>query len=252
MITPIKLENFLDSYLDSASYQDSSLNGLQVEGTRAVKKVVLGVSASLKLFKAAAKRDADALLVHHGLLWQGDDARLKGVLGGRVRYLTERGISLLAYHLPLDGHAKLGNNALIIRRLGLKKLRPFGVHGEKPLSAVCAWAKPRMRAAVKRELGELFGSLRVAYDYGPGKIKTVALVSGGAAYDAVEAVRQGVDLYICGETAEPTQELCREAGMNFMSVGHYDSEKFGVIALGEVLRKRFKLQTEFIDVPNKQ
>ena len=175
---PVELEKYLDDYLEAAAYEDHSLNGLQVEGTRALKKIVLGVSASHSLFAAAAKRDADAVLVHHGLLWRGEEKKISGVLGGRIRYLLERGISLFAYHLPLDGHERLGNNAVVNRRLGLKLGAPIVRYGGKHLSRIGRWPRGKSLAEAKALVKRVIGPAKECYAFGPRRISKVAFVSG--------------------------------------------------------------------------
>ncbi len=247
-----ELERFLDNYLESSEYEDDSLNGLQVEGTRDVKKVVLGVSASQALFAAAHKTGADAVLVHHGLLWRGADARVTGVLAGRVRCLLAWGMSLFAYHLPLDGHQRLGNNAVVNRLLGLKPGKPIVRYGGRHLSRIGTWPRAKSLAEAKDLVTRVVGPLKQSYDYGPRKVRRAAFVSGGAPKDVHEAAANGAELYITGDVSEGTQEICRELGVNFLAAGHYNSERFGVIELVALLKRKLKLEAEFIDIANRQ
>lgn len=235
--------------LRSGEFRDSSLNGLQVEGSRTVKKAAFGVSASLAFIRAAARWGADLAVVHHGLLWDKTFA-LKGPAREKISALLEADMSLAAWHLPLDAHPRLGNNAVILSWLGAAKAEPFGVYDGRPIGFKARLKKPLPLAAVKDALFARAGSRALTFAFGPDPVRTAGVVSGGAASMFAQACDEGLDLYITGEANEPAQETARERGANFIAAGHYNSEKAGVRALAAWTERKFKIKTAFLDVPN--
>ncbi|MDR1124393.1 MAG: Nif3-like dinuclear metal center hexameric protein [Elusimicrobiota bacterium] len=219
-------------------------NGLQVEGRAEIKKIVFGVSAHMALFEAAHKAGADMIIVHHGLFWPGIVQPLKGVFGRRCAFLLKHGINLAGYHLPLDCHPALGNNAMLAQKIRLKNIEPFGdYHG----------ASIGFRGVLKpaRKLEDIHAKLGgVLVSAGKAKINTAAVISGGACDMLRQAEGAGIDLYITGTRDEFVVEYCKEAGISFIAMGHYNSEKSGIQALMAWTAKRFNVQTEFIDIPN--
>jgi dinuclear metal center YbgI/SA1388 family protein len=252
MITVRELECFLNDFLKTSGFRDSSWNGLQVEASCEVGIVALGVSASLHLFEKSREARAQAIVVHHGLFWEKGDMRLRGLRGRRVGYLYQNDLSLLAYHLPLDAHPGIGNNASLIKTLPIGVIEPFGQFREMNLG---------YRGVLKEvlELGQirsLFESyLEVSslqcYDFGPREIRKVGVVSGGASDIILQAAELGLDLFITGEVAEDTQEICRECHINYLALGHYVSEKPGIINLGKELERQLACKTVFIDLFNR-
>ena len=239
---------FLDTYLNSARIADTSHNGLQVAGTARVEKIVFGVSASLELFRKAKVAGADLIVVHHGLLW-GQEQPITGMLRERLAFLLKNDINLAAYHLPLDKHPVVGHNACLLRAVHALQVQPFGeYHGETI----------GFRGAVEdRPLNELVQTWEDLCDttahvlpFGPSKIRTVGVISGGAYSILPQAIAQQLDLYVTGVLDEPVQEWCREGNINCVALGHYNSEKPGVLALQELVGKHFKVETEFIDIAN--
>lgn len=218
-------------------------NGLQVEGAKEIKKIVFGVSANMALFEAAVKRGAQMLIVHHGLLW-GHEQKLTGVFGARVRFLIKNDLNLVAYHLPLDKHPVFGNNAGLAKMLGLKNLKPFGTYKGLKIGFKGNFAKPKSFESIFKILGG------EGLNFGPKQIKTVAVVSGGAHDMLEEAISEKADLYICGSRDEYVQELAREGKINFIAMGHYNSEKLGILALKKYIDKKYKVSTEFVDIKN--
>lgn len=218
-------------------------NGLQVEGVKEIKKIVFGVSANMALFEAAVKKGAQMLIVHHGLLW-GHEHKLTGVFGARIRFLIKHDLNLVAYHLPLDKHPVLGNNAGLAKLLGLKNLKPFGTYKGLKIGFKGNLNKPKSFESIFNVLGG------EGLNFGPKKIKTVAIVSGGAHEMLEEAIIEKADLYICGSRDEYVQELAREGKINFIAMGHYNSEKLGILALKKYIDKKYKVSTEFIDIKN--
>jgi dinuclear metal center YbgI/SA1388 family protein len=244
-----KIINFLNAYLDSARIKDASQNGLQVEGKAVVKKIAFGVSASLELFKRAVSAKADMIVVHHGLFW-GRSRPVAGPFKEKLGILLANGITLAAWHLPLDRHPAAGNNAQILKLLGAGGSEPFGSYDGVTIGVKGRFKKPARLSGIKDILRSELGSRPLSFNFGPARIKTLGIVSGGAERMFEQAVAEGLDLFITGEVSEFVQEYAREHKANFISAGHYNTEKPGVRALEKLLRKRFKVKTEFIDVPN--
>ena len=246
-----QLVAYLDDLLESESLQDVSVNGLQVGGRREVERIATGVSASAELFAQAAAWGADAVLVHHGLLWRGEEPpRVVGSFRGRLQLLFENDLNLIAYHLPLDRHPAHGNAAILARELGLEQLEPFGSFGGLTLGFAGVFPTP-----IPDE--ELFGRVRAACGQqpqvflgGPDVIASVGIVTGGAPAGFDEAVASGLDAYITGEAREWVMHRAEEDGVHFVAAGHYATERFGVRSLGEFLGKRFDLEVRFFDIPN--
>jgi dinuclear metal center YbgI/SA1388 family protein len=241
MITRDKIIEKLNDYLKVS--ETPEYNGLQVEGKDTVKKIVFGVSAHMELFKAAAQAKADMIITHHGLLWDKPQ-RITGVFGQRVSFLIKNNINLVSYHLPLDRHPEVGNNIQLAKLLGLHKIEPFGdYHGVK-IGVIGKFAKPTY---VENFMTDLRGE---ALLFGKERISTAAIVSGGAHNIIEQAVEAGVDFYLTGSRDEYIVEYCREAKVNFMAMGHYNSEKSGIKALMRYVKDNFDVETGFIDIPN--
>jgi len=240
---------FLDKYLEKDAYQDDSQNGLQVEGAKTVRKIAVGVSASLEFFRRSAAACADLLITHHGMLWARPN-RLCGPFRAKVKFLLDNDLSLAAYHLPLDAHRECGNNRTIMRYLGAGALKPFGFYHGKPIGFQGKLPKPMTVAQVCAVLKGRLGASPDVFPGGSEKLRTLAVVSGGASSMLEEAVAGGLDLYITGEPSEYVQEQSRESGVTCIAAGHYNSEKAGVLALAPLLSKKFGVPVEFIDVPN--
>jgi dinuclear metal center YbgI/SA1388 family protein len=242
-----ELARYLDQLLDAPRFRDYCPNGLQVEGRTEVKRIVSGVTASQALVEAAIAAGADALLVHHGYFWKGEDGRITGTRRRRIGLLLQHDISLFAYHLPLDAHAELGNNAQLAALLGLTAEGRAGdqdilVHGRiaapQPLAGFAAHVEARL-ARAPTVIGD------------PARrIERLAWCTGGAQGHFEEAIALGVDAFITGEISEPQVHLARETGVAFIAAGHHATERFGVQAVGGHLAARFGLEHSFIDVPN--
>jgi dinuclear metal center YbgI/SA1388 family protein len=241
------LEAYLNALLDSARFKDYGPNGLQVEGRAEVRRLVSGVTASLALIEAAIESQADAILVHHGLFWRDQDRRLTGWLRERVARLMAHGINLFAYHLPLDAHAELGNNAQLGRRLGLEASGRFG---DQDLGFVGAPELPLTLQALRERIESVAARGAVVVP-GDGRIvRRVAWCTGGAQGYFEAAIAAGADVFITGELSEPQTHLARETGVAFVACGHHASERFGAAALGAHLGARFGLDHRFIDIEN--
>jgi dinuclear metal center YbgI/SA1388 family protein len=240
----------LDEMLAPERYKDYGPNGLQVEGKEQVKKIVSGVTASLALIEAAIAAKADALLVHHGLFWRGQETRIVGWMKQRLALLLAHGINLYAYHLPLDAHPELGNNAQLGLRLGLKATRRFGEQDLGFLGGVAkgpAFEHARALADhVEKQLNRpviLIGNDDVV-------IKNIAWCTGGAQSYFESAIAAGADVFITGEISEPQAHYAREMGVAYIACGHHASERYGAPAVAQELARRLGLQHEFIDIDN--
>jgi dinuclear metal center YbgI/SA1388 family protein len=238
----------LDALLDAGRFKDYGPNGLQVEGRAEVKRLVSGVTASLALIEAAAQWQADAIFVHHGLFWRGQDGRLNGWLKARVEHLICAGINLWAFHLPLDAHAELGNNAQFGRRIGLvadgrfgeQSLGFIGPAGDG-ISALGALAS-RITAALGRPPTQVPGDGR--------RLERIAWCTGGAQGYFEAAIAAGADAFLTGEISEPQAHLARETGVAFVACGHHATERYGAPAVAEHLASHFGLQHRFIEIDN--
>src|SRR6476659_6117278 len=241
---------FLDDHLDAGGYPDALPVGLQVTGAAEVTKVATGVSASLELFERAASEGAQMLIVHHGLFWSSEPRRIGERERARLRCLFDHDLSLVAYHLALDAHPEVGNNALICRALGLVDPVGFGVHGDRTIGFLATADPPLPLAGLLDRVRAEINPEPLVFDAGPASIRRVAVSSGAAAQDVLPAADAGADCFLTGEPREPVMAQAREAGIHFVAAGHYATEVFGVRALGELLAQRFGVEHSFIDVPN--
>lgn len=243
------LVNYLDQYLDSRG-RDYGPNGLQVEGREEIGKVVTGVSACQELFVRAREAGADAVLVHHGLFWEGMPRTLTGFQFRRVAELIRGEMSLIAYHLPLDRHLEVGNNAVAGRELGLRRIEPFGLYDGLPLGVKGLFPEAIPADELVERCRRVYGQEPLAYLSGPGAISTLGVISGGGQREFYSAIAEGLDAYITGEVTEWVMNVARETRTHYLAAGHYATERLGVRALGEHLAERFQIDVEFIDVPN--
>ena len=242
---------FLDELLDAPSFDDYGPNGLQVPGPEETALVATGVSAHRQLFERAARAGAQLVLCHHGILWNAQPRAIGPTLKGRLEALFSRDLALGAYHLPLDAHPEVGNNALICAQLGLDRGDPIGAVRGRPIGFVGEAPGGELSFAELRErCSAVFGQEPFVWDYGPDAVRRVGVVSGGGASVLPEAASLGLDAFLTGEPAEHAMADAREAGMHFVAAGHYATETFGVRRLGELLAERFGVEHVFIDVPN--
>ena len=244
------LVSYLDQLLDAGNGHDYGPNGLQVEGKETIRKIVTGVSACHELFVRAREAGADAVLVHHGIFWEGMPRVLTGFQHRRVAELIRGDMSLIAYHLPLDRHPELGNNALAGRAFGLADLQPFGVHEGLPIGSRGRFAEPIPAADLVARCRQVYGQEPLAFLTGPDPMSTLGIISGGAQRELYCAIDGGLDAYITGEVSEWVMNVAREAKIHYLAAGHYATERLGIRALGEHIRDRFGVAAEFIDVPN--
>lgn len=251
MLTLRQIERELNSLLDAGSFDDYCPNGLQVAGRAEVRRLVTGVSAQRELFERARDLDADAVLVHHGLFWKGDEQRIDGPLRERLRVLIEHEIGLLAYHLPLDGHPEVGNNALIAQGLGAESHTPFALHRGRPIGVRASMPHDGIPIAeLVARTTRLTEREPLVFDFGPERVRSIAIVSGAGTGYLDEAIAAGIDAFITGEPAERAMALARDGGIHFVAAGHYATETFGVRALGDLLASEHGIEHVFVDLPN--
>jgi dinuclear metal center YbgI/SA1388 family protein len=241
----------LDELLEPAAFQDLGPNGLQVPGAADVERVVTGVSAQRALAERAADEHAQLVLVHHGLFWDFLPAGLTPVLAERLRPLFKHDIALAAYHLPLDAHPELGNNAILAERLGCERHEAFGLYRGRAIGRAGTFPGDGIAAA------ELFDRARAVtdreptvFDAGPEHVRRIGIVSGSGAESLAEAIDLGLDAFLTGEPREHVMAEAREAGIHFIAAGHYATETFGVRALGDWLARRFGVEHVWVDIPN--
>jgi dinuclear metal center YbgI/SA1388 family protein len=241
---------FLDELLDSDSWEDYGPNGLQVPGAEEVSVVATGVSAHRELFERAADARAQLVLCHHGLFWRSQSRRIDARMKERLRALFDSDMSLAAYHLPLDAHPEVGNNALICEALGLERGEPFGTLNGRSIGFVGRAGEAIPRDELVERCARALGRDPLVFDGGPDRISTVGIVSGGGASSLDEAIERGLDAFLTGEPSEPGMADSRESGVNFIAGGHWATETFGVRRLGDLLADRFGVEHRFLAIPN--
>ncbi|MCU0928326.1 MAG: Nif3-like dinuclear metal center hexameric protein [Burkholderiaceae bacterium] len=242
-----EVEAVLNRLLAVAEFRDYGPNGLQVQGKPEIRRLASGVTASLALIDAAVAWGADALLVHHGLFWRGQDGRLVGWLGERVRRLMAHGVNLFAYHLPLDAHAEFGNNAQLGLRLGWRADARFG---EQDLGFLGDAGDVGGLDALARRVEVALGRAPLVLPGDGRPPKRVAWCTGGAQGYFEAAIAAGADVFLTGEVSEPQAHLARETGVAFLACGHHATERYGAPALAGAVAERFGLEHRFIDVDN--
>ncbi|MDZ7724932.1 MAG: Nif3-like dinuclear metal center hexameric protein [candidate division KSB1 bacterium] len=235
---------YLNEYLEIENFQDFTPKGIHVEGKETVGKIVTGVSCNADLIDAAIEEKADMVIVHHGILWDKESHVVKGVLKGRLQKLLKHDITLLAYHLPLDAHRKIGNNAAAAQLLGMTHLEPFGGIGLR------GRIHPVQLNEFVQLLKKIYSSEPLSFAYGPETIETIAVCSGGAQKLIAEALEMGVDAFVTGEVSEPVMHLAKEGKLHFFSMGHHASERLGIQRLGGLVAKKFDIIVSFVDIDN--
>jgi dinuclear metal center YbgI/SA1388 family protein len=246
-----ELEDYINNLLSISLFKDYAPNGLQVEGKREIKTIVTGVTASQALIDEAIRLKADAVLVHHGYFWPSEPPSLVGIKGQRIRSLIRHDINLLAYHLPLDAHIQLGNNAQLGKQLDMTDIAPI-----KPDNAECLifhglLSEPMLASEFANHISERLSRLPLISHYPEKKIQHIAWCTGGAQNYLQEAINYGVDAFISGEVSEHTIHTAREQNTVFFAAGHHATERYGIKALGEWLQHQFNdLSVLFIDIDN--
>lgn len=232
-------------------YDTHGANGLQIKGSENITGIALGVTADLEFFKRAVAEKLNFIIVHHGLRLTDVNFSINEILKNRLKYLFDNNPTLMGFHYLLDSHPKVGNNAVVLNKLGAKLVKPFfedwGWIGELK--------QAKSRLEIVNECIKIYNCQPISFLSGKEKIKKIAVVSGAGfvhPYSEISSqIMEGIDLYITGVATDLTQETCKEGKINYLAFGHYNSEVIGVKALGEVIRKEFpKLPVKFIDVPN--
>jgi len=246
-MTREELQGALDQLLEPVRFRDYCPNGLQVEGRGQISTLLSGVTASLALIEAAVAAGADALLVHHGLFWKGDDMRVTGPKKRRLELLLKHDINLYAYHLPLDAHGELGNNAQLAKQLDFTLTGRFaeqdiGFLGDLPV------ARPAREVATL--VGQRLGRAPLLVGDATRLVRKVAWCTGGAQGYFEQAIAAGCELYLSGEISEQTTHLARESGVPYIAAGHHATERYGVQAIGAWLAKNHGIEHRFIDIDN--
>jgi len=247
MVALTTLVESIDSLLDVARFKDYAPNGLQVEGKSDVQRIISGVTASKALIDAAIEAKADAILVHHGWFWRGEDQRIVGMKRHRVKALLDHDISLLGYHLPLDAHPELGNNAQLAKQLGFIS---EGVMNAEGVGNYGHLEKPMTTSELSAYMQQQLNRTPTVVTAGDHPIKTIAWCTGGAQSYIQQAIALGVDAYVSGEISEQTTHEARENGIHYFAAGHHATERYGAPALGEYLAQQFDMNHQFIDIDN--
>jgi dinuclear metal center YbgI/SA1388 family protein len=246
-----ELIGHLDDLLDPGTFRDYGPNGLQVPGRTEIQRVVTGVSAHRELIDRALALRADLVLVHHGLFWDFHPTGLTPALAERLRPLFKHDVNLAAYHLPLDAHPEIGNNALLAAALGCESHEPFGDHGGTPIGRAGRFADEGLPIdELVARVQDVCGQPPLVFDAGPERVRSIGIVSGAGASSLPEAVARGLDALLTGEPREHVMADAREERLHFIAAGHYATETFGVRALGERLAREFGIEHVFVDVPN--
>jgi len=242
-----ELRDYNASLLQTGLFKDYCPNGVQVEGRAEVRCIATGVSASQQLLDEAIAWGADAILVHHGYFWRNEDATITGIKKRRIAQLLRNDVSLLAYHLPLDAHSELGNNARLGNLLGLVEQGRFG---EQNIACVGTLAQPQTLAKFTQQIAHGLQRAPQVIGVSAQNIRKVAWCSGGAQGYFEMAIAQGVDAYITGEISEQSYHLARESGVAFIAAGHHATERYGIQALGGHLAAQFGLEHQFFEEDN--
>jgi dinuclear metal center YbgI/SA1388 family protein len=241
----------LDDLLEPGAFADLGPNGLQVPGGEEARRVVTGVTAQRELIERAIELEAQLLLVHHGLFWDFHPTGLTPVLAERLRPLFKHDLALAAYHIPLDAHPEVGNNAILANALGCERHEAFGDFNGRAIGRAGTFAGDGVPAeAVFARVREVTGREPRVQGAGPERVRRIGIVSGSAASSLDEAAALGLDAFLTGEPKENVMADARELGIHFIAAGHYATETFGVRALGDWLADRFGIEHVFVDIPN--
>lgn len=246
-----RLIHFINTYLKVDTFRDHTFNGLQVIGKDEVRKIALGVSASKAFFEKSGSWGADLCITHHGHFWEEQDRTIDRIDKCRLQVLFTYNLNYAAYHLPLDAHPIVGNNVQIAKKIQLTHLQPFGEYDGKYIGYIGKLKKPLSLSTLQKKCDSIFHSRSSVLSFGPDQCRMVAVLSGGAGNrDIIDAIHRHADVLINGNLRETFFEYAREGNIHIINSGHYNTEKFGVQALGALLEKKFALKTSFIDIPN--
>ncbi|VAW59343.1 GTP cyclohydrolase 1 type 2 homolog YbgI [hydrothermal vent metagenome] len=245
------IEAYCNGLLQVNEFRDYCPNGLQVEGRADVKRIISGVTASQALIECAVEKQADAILVHHGYFWKGENETIVGIKRRRIQRLLENNISLLAYHLPLDAHPELGNNAMLAQKLVIQSIESEKKGDAKGLLWRGELAQALSADAFSRHIEQQLGRSPLHLPDATSKpIKRVGWCTGGAQHYIEQAAALGLDAYISGEVSEQTFHLAAELDIHYFAAGHHATERYGVQALADKLSEQFGIEVEFVNVHN--
>ena len=245
-----ELELELKQVLRPEQFKDYCPNGLQVEGRKEISKLVTGVTACQELITAAVEAGADALLVHHGYFWRGEDQSISGIKKTRIEALLKHDLSLFAYHLPLDVHREFGNNVQLGKVLGIEIDGEIGKQNNHPIGLTGTIDQDTDFYSLKALIADKLDRQPLSIEGSSRPIRSIAWCTGAAQNYIELAVAAGVDAYITGEVSEPTVHIARESGIHFFSAGHHATERYGVQAIGGYLASKFSIEHQFIDIDN--
>jgi len=247
-IHTVDLLEYLDGLLMPGQFKDYAPNGLQVEGKRTVSHLVAGVTASQALIDAAIERKADALLVHHGYFWRNESSPLVGIKKHRIKALLSHDINLIAYHLPLDCHGQLGNNAQLGHLMGWQSDAHMQSSGITGLGLCATLSQPCSGSQIQQQLSRVLGREALHIDAPGTVIKRIGWCTGGAQGMIEQAVELGLDAYVSGEISESTVHIARENGIHYFAAGHHATERYGAKALAAHLQQALDITCEFVDI----
>lgn len=247
---PQALADFLDDVLQANRFQDYCPNGLQVDADCPISHIVTGVTASQALIEQAIQQNAQAILVHHGYFWKGESAPLTGMKGKRIRTLMQHRVSLLAYHLPLDAHPTLGNNAQLANALGFSLDEPLYPEQQFPVGSIAQLNTPIATETLIQRLTTVLNRKPLHLTGGNSTLQRIGICTGGAQDMLEQAVLRGCDAYISGEVSERTTHIARELGIEYFACGHHATERGGIQALGDYIANHLDLKVTFIDIDN--
>jgi dinuclear metal center YbgI/SA1388 family protein len=244
-----ELLSFINQYLKIDAFNDLCPNGLQVAGVDRVTKIVTAVSASVELFKKASAVNADTIIVHHGIIWNFERPLYTGGYRERLKLLICNNLNLFAYHIPLDAHPEIGNNVQLALLFGLRDVQPFGDYKGNDIG-VMGEIDPVNCELFFNKIERSLSRKPVIFPYGPAEISRIGIISGGAQKEIGQAVKVGLDAFITGEVSEYIMHYAQEEKIHFISAGHYATERLGILALGDLLKNKFGLTVEFIEIEN--
>lgn len=250
MITRTELLAYIDETLEPGRFKDYCPNGLQVAGKSQIQTLISGVTASEAFIDAAIEAGADAVLVHHGYFWRGEDPRIVGMKQRRLKRLLENDINLIAYHLPLDAHQTLGNNAQLALRLGLEIDGRISGTGDPAIGLCGVLTEPQSLTDFAIHVSHTLGREPLVIKGHERPISAIGWCTGAAQGFLQQAADLGLDAFLSGEISEPTTHMARELGIHYIAAGHHATERYGIQALGEDLAQRFNIRHHFIDIDN--
>ncbi|WP_430009946.1 Nif3-like dinuclear metal center hexameric protein [Methylophaga lonarensis] len=250
MITRTELLAYLDNLLEPGRFADYCPNGLQVAGCEDIYRIITGVTASQALLDQAVAMNADAILVHHGYFWRGEDARLIGIKQQRIKTLLSHDINLIAYHLPLDAHPEFGNNVQLAHQLGLEIDGRISGTGEPAIALCGCLSEPQSLDDFANSVADTLQREPVVIAGHDRPVNTIGWCTGAAQGYIQQAAELGLDAFLSGEVSEQTTHLARELGIHYIAAGHHATERYGIMALGNHLAEVFDLDQQFVDIEN--